>query len=92
MPGLGDLIDSLDPDVRLRGVQFESICKWFLTHDPGYRRELKTVWLWDEWPGRWGADAGIDLVAETHAGICGQSRPSVTGLTVPSRNTTWTSS
>ena len=68
MPGLGDLIDTLDPDDRLRGLQFETICKWFLTHDPGYRRELKTVWLWDEWPGRWGADAGIDLVAETHAG------------------------
>jgi predicted helicase len=26
------------------------------------------VWLWDEWPGRWGRDAGIDLVAEDHEG------------------------
>jgi superfamily II DNA or RNA helicase len=26
------------------------------------------VWLWDEWPGRWAADAGIDLVAETMTG------------------------
>ena len=26
------------------------------------------MWLWDEWPGRWGADAGIDLVAEGHDG------------------------
>ena len=26
------------------------------------------MWLWDEWPGRWGADAGIDLVAEDHEG------------------------
>jgi predicted helicase len=26
------------------------------------------VWLWDEWPGRWGADTGIDLVAEDHEG------------------------
>jgi predicted helicase len=26
------------------------------------------VWLWDDWPGRWGADAGIDLVAEDHEG------------------------
>jgi len=26
------------------------------------------VWLWNEWPERWGADSGIDLVAETHDG------------------------
>ena len=26
------------------------------------------MWLWDEWPGRWGADAGIDLVAEDRDG------------------------
>jgi predicted helicase len=29
---------------------------------------VRRVWLWSEWPGRWGADAGIDLVAETTAG------------------------
>ena len=23
------------------------------------------VWLWDEWPDRFGADTGIDLVAKT---------------------------
>ena len=40
----------------------------FLTHDPVYAHELRRVWLWDEWPGRWGADAGIDLVAEDHEG------------------------
>jgi len=22
------------------------------------------VWLWDTWPGRWGPDTGIDLVAQ----------------------------
>jgi len=26
------------------------------------------VWLWNEWTGRWGIDAGIDLVAEDHDG------------------------
>ena len=26
------------------------------------------MWLWDEWPGRWGADAGIDLLAEDYGG------------------------
>jgi hypothetical protein len=54
----------LDPDPYRRGKQFEHICKWFLTHDPVYRHELRQVWLWDGWPGRWGIDAGIDLVAE----------------------------
>ena len=69
--GVGELIDllaSLAPDPFVRGKQFERICKWFLTNSPVYRRELRRVWLWDEWPERWGADAGIDLVAEQHDG------------------------
>jgi len=45
-------------------MQFEHVCKWFLTNDPMYKHELRRVWLWREWPGRWGVDAGIDLVAE----------------------------
>ncbi len=65
---LSGLLESLDPDSGRRGTQFEHICKWFLTYDPVYRRELRRVWLWDEWPGRWGADAGIDLVAEDNDG------------------------
>ena len=64
---LGDLLGRLDPDPLRRGKQFERICKWFLTHDPRYTH-LRQVWLWDEWPGRWGIDAGIDLVAEDHEG------------------------
>src|SRR5436190_2646199 len=56
------------PDSGVRGKQFELICRWYLRTDPLYRRELKRVWLWDEWPGRWGADAGIDLVADARDG------------------------
>jgi superfamily II DNA or RNA helicase len=63
-----DLFARLDPDPRLRGKQFEHVCKWFLTNDPMYKHELRRVWLWQEWPGRWGADAGIDLVAEDRNG------------------------
>jgi predicted helicase len=59
-----DLFNQLDTDDRVKGKQFERICKWFLTNDPVYEHELRRVWLWDEWPGRWGIDAGIDLVAE----------------------------
>ena len=63
-----DLLARLDPDPRLRGKQFEHVCKWFLTNDPTYKSTLRRVWLWDEWSGRWGGDAGIDLVAEDHDG------------------------
>jgi predicted helicase len=42
--------------------------QWFLTNDPVYKHELRRVWLWNEWPGRWGIDAGIDLVAEDRQG------------------------
>lgn len=67
-----NLFARLDPDPRVRGKQFEHICKWFLTNDPVYKHELRRVWLWDEWPpgpgGRWGRDAGIDLVAEDRTG------------------------
>ena len=37
-------------------------------NDPTYKSTLRRVWLWDEWSGRWGGDAGIDLVAEDHDG------------------------
>ena len=68
MTALGDLLGRCDPDPGRRGKQFERICQWFLTHDPVYASELRHVWLWDEWPGRWGADAGIDVVAEDRNG------------------------
>ena len=61
-----DLIEQLDPDDNRRGKQFERICKWFLDNDPGY--SFDRVWLWDQWPGRWGGDCGIDLVARDHTG------------------------
>jgi superfamily II DNA or RNA helicase len=63
-----DLFARLDTDPRVRGKQFEHVCKWFLTNDPMYKHELRRVWLWHEWPGRWGIDAGIDLVAEDRNG------------------------
>jgi predicted helicase len=71
LPFVGDfdtLFANLDPDPRVRGKQFEHVCKWFLTNDPTYQPLLRKVWLWKDWPGRWGADAGIDLVAEDHRG------------------------
>ena len=68
MTALGELLGRLDPDPRRRGRQFEHICQWYLRRDPVYTRELRHVWLWNDWPDRWGADAGIDLVAEDRRG------------------------
>lgn len=53
---------------RQKGAQFERVCKWFLENDPIYQPLLRRVWLWGDWPGRQGIDAGIDLVAENHEG------------------------
>ncbi|MFL5241022.1 MAG: DEAD/DEAH box helicase family protein [Gemmataceae bacterium] len=47
------------------GTDFEWLCKFFLSTAPKYKGVFKTVWLWKDWPGRWGIDKGIDLVAET---------------------------
>lgn len=63
------LYATLDADPQRRGRQFEHLCKWFLENDPVYRHELRRVWLWSEWPGRWGGDAGIDLVVEDRNGM-----------------------
>ena len=68
MAELGALLGRRDPDPVRRGKQFERICQWFLTHDPVYAGELRRVWLWKDWPGRWDADADIDLVAEDRRG------------------------
>ena len=50
------------------GRDFEWLCKWYLENAPLYRGQFRKVWLWDEWPDRWGRDCGIDLVAETTDG------------------------
>lgn len=62
---LVDVLATMSVDQHIRGRQFEELCRWFLLHDPLYRAQVRRVWLWKDWPGRWGADAGIDLVAET---------------------------
>ena len=57
------------------GKQFERFVKWFLTHDPEWSTQVDKVWLWDEWPDRWGRDKGIDLIFKHRTGsspLCGQ--------------------
>jgi predicted helicase len=48
------------------GADFEWLCRFFLLQAPIYKGVFKAVWLWNDWPGRWGVDKGIDLVAETY--------------------------
>lgn len=51
-----------------QGRDFERLCAWFLESDPEYAREFEQVWLWNDWPGNWGRDKGIDLIARTYDG------------------------
>ncbi len=48
---------------RDKGTQFEKLIVNYLMTDPQYADRLSEVWLWSEWPNRWGSDDGIDLVA-----------------------------
>ncbi|MDD2944173.1 MAG: DEAD/DEAH box helicase family protein [bacterium] len=57
-----DFYNSLDTDPVKRGRQFEHFVKWFLKTDPEWSTQVDRVWLWDEYPDRWGVDCGIDLV------------------------------
>lgn len=46
------------------GKNFEEFVKWFLKRDPTWSNFIKKIWLWDEYPKRWGIDKGIDLIFE----------------------------
>ena len=88
MGGFSDLFARLDPDSRVRGKQFEHVCKWFLTNDPEYTALLRRVWLRKEWPDRWSdAEAGIDLVAvDTNGHLCAvQAKAYADSKPIPNR-------
>jgi predicted helicase len=62
---------------REKGNYFEKLVRVYLKHEPYYADLYGgNVWLWEEWRRQWlkrgnadpGADAGIDLVAETVSG------------------------
>ncbi len=67
MATLEQLISTFEGHETARGKMFERACKWLLENDPTYSN-LKKVWLWDDWPGRWDIDRGIDLIAEDEDG------------------------
>ena len=49
------------------GDKFERLVAHYLMTDPKYADLFSDVWLWGEWPDRWGPDTGIDLVARERA-------------------------
>ena len=60
---------SLPEDSNKRGEFFEKVfIPWFLKTDPEWSTKVKQIWLWEEYPGRWGRDCGIDLVYEDRQG------------------------
>ena len=62
MASFTQFLGSLDADAGKRGKQFEHFVKWFLKNDPQWSTQVDEIWLWEEWPQRWGPDCGIDLV------------------------------
>lgn len=69
MASFDTFLNSFDLDKK--GIQFEHFVKWFLKNDPQWKTQVEEVWLWDEYPERWGPDCGIDLVYRCKDGdIC----------------------
>ena len=60
MASFSQFLNSFDPETK--GKQFEVFVKWFLKNDPEWSTQVDQIWLWDEYPERWGPDCGIDLV------------------------------
>jgi len=60
MASFPQFLNSFDPETK--GKQFEVFVKWFLKNDPEWSTQVDQIWLWDEYPERWGPDCGIDLV------------------------------
>ena len=68
MASFSDFLATFDPDRGKRGSQFEHFVKWFLKNDPEWATQVDEVWLWNEYPGQWGRDCGIDLVFKDNNG------------------------
>ena len=68
MTSFSEFLKSFDPDRGKRGKQFEHFVKWFLTNDPEWATQVDEVWLWQDYPGQWGRDCGIDLVFRDKTG------------------------
>ena len=62
MASFKDFLSTFSSNTDEKGKQFERFVKWFLVNDPTWKTQVEKVWHWAEYPDRWGADLGIDLV------------------------------
>ena len=62
MATFSQFLKTFDPDSNIKGNQFELFIKWFLKNDPKWSTQVDQIWLWDEYPERWGPDCGIDII------------------------------
>ena len=51
-----------------KGDRFEQLMLHAFKTDRSFRQQFTEVWRWMDWPGRTGADIGIDLVARDAEG------------------------
>ncbi len=56
-------IRKIATDEHDKGDRFERLMVHALRTDRTYRQQFTDVWRWMDWPGRSGADIGVDLVA-----------------------------
>ena len=54
MTTFDEFYSQLDSDAGVRGKQFEHFIKWFLKTAPQWSSQVDKVWLWNEYPDRWG--------------------------------------
>ena len=62
MASFSEFLLTLSADSTRKGREFELFVKYFLKVDPEWKTQVEEVWLWDEFPSRWGPDCGIDIV------------------------------
>jgi superfamily II DNA or RNA helicase len=65
---LENSFDALLAQLDTGGRDFERLAGWFLVNDPEYAAIFERVWAWNDWPGCWGPDKGIDLIGRTSDG------------------------
>ncbi len=63
-----DEIRAVATDEHDKGDKFEQLMLHAFKTDRTFRQQFTDVWRWMEWPGRSGADIGIDLVARDAEG------------------------
>ncbi len=64
------LFMNLPDNTAAKGKTFEHLVKWLLQNDPRFTAIFATpnIYLWADYPNRWGPDNGIDLIATDKTG------------------------